>query len=159
MESRIRSMSLVHATLYQSESFAVVEFSSYVQKLCGYLIDVYSVDPNRIRLAVTADSVSLALAKAIPCGLIVNELVMNALKHAFPDGRSGTISIAMSKGEDGLVSLVVRDDGVGTAQSGQQSGHKKSVGLSIVESLVSQLRGSSTMDGAAGMRVAVTFPA
>ncbi len=139
-------------------SFAVVEFSSYVEKLCANLLVAYSIDPRRIRLALSVKDVSLPLAKAIPCGLIVNELIVNSLKHAFPDGRFGTITVEMSKGADGLVSLAVRDDGVGMVEPGDAVRQKRTVGLSIVESLVKQLEGRFEVASNGGMQVQAVFP-
>jgi PAS domain S-box-containing protein len=158
MESRVRSMSLVHGILYRSNNFALIEFSPYVQELCANLLTAHSIDPDRIRLAVSVRGVSLPLAKAIPCGLIVNELIVNSIRHAFPGGRSGTITVEMSKRADGFVCLAVRDDGVGVVESGEASPSRKTVGLSIVESLVKQLDGRLEVASEGGMRVQAVFP-
>jgi len=159
VESRVRSMSLVHEVLYESSNLALIKFSSYLQKLCRTLLAAYATDSERIRLEVCVKEASLALVKAIPCGLIVNELVVNALKHAYPEGRRGTITVDMSKGDNGLVSLVVRDDGIGVSESLEELRQKKTLGLSIVESLVKQLDGRLDVRNEGGLKVQVIFPA
>jgi PAS domain S-box-containing protein len=159
MEARVRSMALVHELLYQSEDFALVDFSSYVGQLCDHLLSAYLEDPGRVRLAVSIEEVSLSLDKAIPCGLLINELVVNALKHAFPGDRPGTIEVAMRRLGDGRVSLTVSDDGTGTAADGIEEGGRKTIGLSLVRSLASQLGGVYDSESAAGTRVSIAFPA
>ncbi|HUI71951.1 MAG TPA: PAS domain-containing protein [Spirochaetia bacterium] len=158
VESRVRSMALVHEVLYESGNFALIKFSSYLEKLCQTLLVAYATDHDQIQLKVCVEEASLALVKAIPCGLIVNELVVNSLKHAFPEGRRGTITIEMSKGEEGVVSLAVRDDGIGISESLEELRQKKTLGLSIVESLVRQLSGTLDVQSHGGLTVRVVFP-
>jgi PAS domain S-box-containing protein len=159
MEARVRSMSLVHEILYQSGDFALVDFSTYIQQLCDHLYLAYLEKPDRISLALSLEKVSLPLDKAIPCGLLINELVVNALKHAFPNGRSGTIEIVMRRETDRKVSLTVKDDGVGAKQTEAEAERHGSIGLSLVKNLTDQLGGVCEIDGVAGMSVRVEFPA
>ena len=92
--------------MYQSENFAAVDFSAYVICLCDYLGDACVVNPTRIRIAVSVEGIHLPIPKAVPCGLLISKLVINALKYAFPDERSGTISVTMSRSEPGMVQLL-----------------------------------------------------
>ena len=158
IEARVRAMSFVHEILYQSDNFASVDYSSYVNHLCAYLVDAYAVDQSRIRVAISVAEIRLPLDKAITCGLIVNELVVNALKHAFKDGRSGTIEVRMARAEDGRVVLAVSDDGVGTSAAGSEGKKRRSIGLSLVRSLAAQLGGECRISGDNGFIAKVTFP-
>lgn len=136
-QNRIQSMALIHQTLYQSQSFAKVDFGRFLETLSKHLYDSY----GRRELAVVsrAPNVYLSIDTAIPCGLIVNELVTNALKHAFPAGRSGQISVEMRllRGVD--VEVVVSDDGVGLPADFDQN-TASSLGMQLVQVLTEQLR-------------------
>ena len=158
-ETRVRAMSFVHEILYQSEDFASVGFSSYVSYLCAHLIETYAVDPHRVRLVASVEDIRLPLDKAIPCGLLINELVANALKHAFPNGRSGTIEIAMPRTEGNMVSLAVGDDGVGATRSELAEGKRASIGISLVKNLAAQLGGEYRSASSHGVVAKVLFPA
>jgi PAS domain S-box-containing protein len=161
MEARVMSMSLVHELLYQSDDFTLVDFSSYASQLCATLLDAYAVDRKSIRMEVSAVGVALALDKAIPCGLILNELVVNSLKHAFPGGRAGEIHVLLSKSEEGLATLVVRDDGIGAEAGAHPQGARRTIGMSLVENLAKQLCGKyyyGTINGK-GTETRVVFPA
>src|SRR3984885_13545473 len=112
-QNRIQSMALLHEILYQSDNLAVVDFSKYVRRMVEYLFRSYGVDNRQIRLHTELDPVSLDLDDALPCALLISEVISNSLKHGFPEGRGGEISILL-RGESGTtVSLVVSDDGVG----------------------------------------------
>ena len=112
-QNRIRSMALIHQTLYQSKDFAHVDFHAFLLSFVPTLIQSYSVQPEQVALAFHVAEVRLPIDAAIPCGLIVNELISNALKHAFPDGRKGTIHISFMQDNDNHATLAVEDDGVG----------------------------------------------
>ena len=159
IESRVWSMSLVHELLYENESFAFLDFSAYTRHLCDHLIYSYVSDPRRIHLVYDLDAdVRLPLEKAIPLGLIINELVVNSLKYAFEDGRRGELRIAVDRDGDRL-RLVVEDDGPGLAKPGiDKIRAHGGVGFSLVESLASQLGGTRRVEGDRGMRVSVVFP-
>jgi PAS domain S-box-containing protein len=159
LEARVRSMALVHELLYQSNDFALLEFSTYVRQLCDRLLETYQVDTKRIRLIVSVKDISLVLDKAIPCGLIINELVVNALKYAFPGDREGTISVTMTKDGNGAISLVVGDDGIGAKNAVIEGAVHQTIGLSLVENLARQIDGGYEMETANGMTVRVSFPA
>jgi PAS domain S-box-containing protein len=156
-QARIRSMALVHESLYQSKDLARVDFAVYIRKLTGQLFSLYRTDPARIRLALRLGRTPLSINQAIPCGLIINELVSNALKHAFPGGRSGRILVELTAGGDGTVRLAVRDNGVGFPD-GLDYRKTSSLGMQIVRGLVDQLGGRLTLDGRNGTDVVIVFP-
>ncbi|MFA6506379.1 MAG: response regulator [Treponemataceae bacterium] len=158
IDARVRSMSLVHELLYQSDDFAFIEFSTYARQLCNYLLEAYAADPRRVRVDIAIDEIPLSIDKAIPCGLIINELVVNSLKHAFPAGRRGTVTIEMDKDANGRVRLTVRDDGVGMVLRESEKRSKKSIGLMLVENLTEQLNGECLTESDAGVRTSIFFP-
>src|SRR5438128_2507922 len=94
-QNRVTSMALVHQTLYQSNDFARVDFESFLDSLVPTLSASYGIAPERVRIEIDADKVLLPVDAAIPCGLIVNELITNVFRHAFPNGRSGDVTVAL----------------------------------------------------------------
>jgi two-component sensor histidine kinase len=146
-QDRIRSMSLIHERLYQSEDLAKIDFSHYIQNLSTYLFQSYRIDPEAVVLNTDVQDVSLDINKAIPCGLIINELVSNSLKYAFPQVKSadkkkmkkGKVDVRLSS-EDGKVALLVKDNGIGLPED-LDIETADSFGLQLVTTLVSQLNG------------------
>ena len=139
-QRRIRSMALIHERLYQSSDLSRIEFSQYLRNLATHLFHSYQADTSRIRLKIDAQEVLLNINTAIPCGLIVNELVSNALKHGFPEGRSGELDIDLRHVEgDGYV-LQVKDDGVGFPE-GLDFRKTETLGMQIISTLVEQIDG------------------
>jgi PAS domain S-box-containing protein len=139
-QNRIRSMSLIHQTLYESKDFAFVDFGAFLDTLAPSLVSAYSVDPSLITLTVDASDVSLPIQAAVPCGLILNELISNALKHAFPPGRSGRIDVRLAMHADNIMMLSVSDDGVGIPADFDLTS-STTLGLQLVSLLTEQLRG------------------
>jgi two-component sensor histidine kinase len=137
---RIRSISLIHEKLYQSPDLATVDFEDYAGSLAGQIIQAFGADPGLISLDVRADRIRLPAKKAVPCGLIINELVLNALKYAFPPGRKGNIRIEMRKAGDGC-RLLVSDDGIGLPDNLDLQKPER-LGFQIVSDLVRQLDGT-----------------
>jgi PAS domain S-box-containing protein len=154
-QGRIRSMALIHEQLYQSGELSRIDFLEYVRRLCSYLMECSDDLGARVALRLDVAAVPLPLNLAIPCGMILNELVSNALKHAFPAGRRGTVSIGFAA-HDGQFRLSVRDDGVGTdpAAAPAKSG---SLGLKVVDALVKQLGGALTIINERGAQFDITF--
>ena len=138
-QNRIRSIALIHETLYQSEDLARIDFSRYIQKLATHLISIYRPEDQGIGLDLQVKDVYLDINKAIPCGLIINELVSNSLKHAFPDNRLGKIHIILES-KDGRYELQVKDNGVGFPEEIDFM-KTESLGFQIVNDLVKQLEG------------------
>lgn len=136
-QSRVRSIALVHEKIYRSKDLSNTDFGQYVQDLVSGLIQTFGA-ASRIRPHVEAGEVLLGVDTAIPCGLIINELVINSIKHAFPDGRSGNIQIRIEESAPNRLALMVADDGVGLPVEFELA-TSKSLGLDIVSTLVRQL--------------------
>lgn len=139
-QNRIRSMSMIHQTLYQSHDFAQVDFHSLLAELLPTLMDSYGMVAGNVQVVIEANNVKIPINEAIPCGLIVNELVSNALKHGFAGNRRGTIRVSLSRDPGDMVELSVSNDGLGIAQ-GQDLDKGGSLGLQLVRLLARQLHG------------------
>jgi two-component sensor histidine kinase len=148
-QTRVRSMALIHEKLYQCDDFANINLEDYIRSLTSYLFNSYGVAPQMVTLHVNVESAPLGLDRAIPCGLIINELVSNALKYAFPTGKRGEIVIDLLHGGDGKVVLTVKDDGVGLPD-GMDITDTPSLGLQLVNTLVKQLDGTIEVESAGG---------
>ncbi len=155
-QTRIRSMALVHEKLYQSRDLARVDFASYLQSLIVHLFHAYKIDPDRIHHELKMGETSLDINAAIPLGLIVSELVSNALKYAFPEGRNGNIRISLEPAPGDRLILGVADDGVGLP-AGLDVRKAESLGLQIVNMLVDQLGGRLEVDRKAGTEFRIVF--
>jgi two-component sensor histidine kinase len=156
---RIRTMSLIHERLYRTDSLTGIDFGEYAHSLAVELYHSYGADPSRIHLKVDARKVTLGLDSAIPCGLILNELVSNCLKYAFPADwrKKGTIEIDLRQGAKGAVRLSVADDGRGLPKD-MDIQSTKSLGLHLVFLLAEQqLRGKLKVDRMNGTRFTVEF--
>jgi PAS domain S-box-containing protein len=154
-QNRVRSMALVHERLYQSKDLASIDFAEYVRNLVTYLFRAYGVNPNVIKLKIHLGNVLLGVDTAIPCGLIINELVSNSLKHAFPDGREGEICIEF-RSDDSQCTLMVGDNGVGFRQD-LDFRDTGSLGLQLVDTLVDQLEGTIELNRSGGTAFKITF--
>ncbi|HSE84066.1 MAG TPA: PAS domain S-box protein [Thermodesulfobacteriota bacterium] len=157
-QNRIRSMALLHAQLYQSNNLAMIDFEKYIQSLADNLLSMYGVNSDAVQLDVNVDNVSLDIDTAIPCGLIINELVSNSLKYAFPRGKKGRICIILRKdgSPDNLYSLVVGDNGVGFPRD-LDIRNTESLGLQLVMDLVEQIEGKIELDRSIGTVFKITF--
>ena len=156
MARRIKSMALIHQTLYESHEFSQVNFSRFLDALVPFLVSSYSVEPGRIALSVNVAPVSLPLQSAMPCGLIVNELVSNALKHAFPNGDGGEVRIDLSTEPGNVIVLSVTDDGVGLPDD-LDPAEATTLGLQLVTLLADQLRGEIVTHRAKPTRFMLRF--
>ncbi len=150
-QNRIKSMALIHEQLYGTADLARIDFGCYVSELANNLMDAYGVDPAHIRLTVRADDVSLPVDVAVPCGLIINELVSNAFKHAFLPDVGGRVEIAIRTQDPGRMTIVVADDGVGFTRQAAES-DATSLGLRLTETLTAQLGGRLTRHADNGSR-------
>ncbi len=155
-QHRIRSMALIHEKLYRSENLAQIDFAEYIRDLAAYLFQAHNANGRGITLNVQAGDVLLSVDTAIPCGLILNELVSNALKHAFPDDKGGEIGIALQMNDDQLLTLIVRDNGVGFPTDVDFQ-NTTSLGLQLVNTLVKQLQGIIQLDRSRGVKFKITF--
>jgi PAS domain S-box-containing protein len=149
-QSRVRSMAIIHQRLYQSTNLAEINFAGYIEELCSQLFRTYGASGKNIQLVTEAEEISLEVDKAIPCGIILNELVSNALKYAFPAAAEGTVGVEFrEKGRE--IQLVVRDDGIGMPPDFQGRA-AESLGLRLVNMLTEQLGGSVTVGNNNGSR-------
>ncbi len=153
---RIRSMALIHEKLYQARDLSKIEFASYIQSLAAHLFQFFRVDPAQVRLETDLENVSLDINSAVPCGLLINELVSNVLKHAFPGGRKGIVRIRLRREKDGSLELRVADDGVGFPE-GLDFRRTGSFGLQIVDLLIEQLEGKIELERKPGTAFTITF--
>jgi two-component sensor histidine kinase len=156
IQNRVISMALIHETLYQSGNLRMVDFGVYVRTLAEQIFRSYNVVADRIVLQIRADEVMLDTNQAIPCGLILNELLSNCLKHAFPDERGGEVHIELRSDAAQRVTMLVRDTGIGFP-SGVDSGHPETLGLQLVRSLTEQLGGTLETESNGGTTVKLTF--
>jgi two-component sensor histidine kinase len=155
-QGRIRSISLIHEKLSQSRDFAMIDFGEYIRALGGQLFHLAGANPSAIRLEVKAKQVKLDAKKAISCGLIINELVLNALKYAFPPGKTGNIRIEMKRQAGGRYLLIASDDGVGLPKNIDLQKPER-LGFQIVRDLVKQLDGNLKIVRKAGTAFRITF--
>ena len=155
-KNRISSMALIHQKLYQSESFAFVNFREYIEELVTDLFATYARDPHLIQLNVDVGDVTLGMDEAIPCGLIINELVSNALKYAFPDDRRGEIAISFVVDEDDWITLKVSDNGIGFPPA-LDPWRTETLGLQLVRLLVRQLQGEISLAQQGGSTFSIRF--
>ena len=156
-QNRVQSMALIHEQLYKSDSLAAIDFPDYLRQLIAHLFGSYQVSSSRIASQTHVADVHLGVDDAVPCGLILNELLSNALKYAFPDGREGLVRIELSEQDaQGQLSLTVADDGVGLPED-IAFWNTQTLGLRLVRSLVRQLDGDVKIDRSQGTCITVTF--
>jgi len=154
--NRVRSMGLIHEKMYQFQQLTQVDLRSYIQALGNELIGAYGIEPGKIDLRIDAEEVVLNIDVGIPCGLILNELISNALKHAFPEGKTGTVRIYAHVEMPGAIVVGVQDDGVGLPQDVDLE-RASSLGLMLVRQLARQLRGAVVLDRSEGTDIRVSF--
>jgi two-component sensor histidine kinase len=155
-QNRIHSMALLHEILYQSEDLAVVDFSKYVRRMVDHLFRSYGVDNRQIRLRAELNPVPLELDDALPCGLLISEVISNSLKHGFPEGQEGEVGILLRPQSATTVALVLSDDGAGLP-AGMDWTTTRSLGLRLVRALALQLRASLEIRSQGGTEVKLVF--
>jgi PAS domain S-box-containing protein len=155
-QHRVKSMALIHESLYRTGDLARFNFARYIDGLCTDLLQSYGNGASHIRLQTELDELIFDVDTAVPCGLILNELLTNALKYAFPNGHPGDITIGL-RADTGQVTLSVRDTGIGLPTD-LDFRHTESLGLQLVTMLTEQLGGTITLSRNCGTAFAVTFP-
>ncbi len=155
-QNRVRSIALIHEMLYQSKNLSKIDFSEYIQPITTNLMRTYGVDPIRIKLNINVKNVFMDLDRAIPCGLIINELFSNVLKHAFPEGRQGEVLIDLFQETSQEFTLLIKDNGVGLPV-GMDFKNTDSLGLQLVNALVDQLGGTIMFEDRVGTTFRITF--
>ncbi|MBU4345481.1 MAG: AAA family ATPase, partial [Proteobacteria bacterium] len=158
--NRVRSMAFVHEKLYQSEDLAIIDFAEYTRKLTTSLFHSYAAYPETITLEINADDVFLGIDNAIPCGLIINELVSNCLKYAFPGGKKGKICVELRSDKNlhacSKFTLIVSDNGAGFPKD-LDFRNTETLGLQLVTTLVKQLKGTIELDRDDKTEFKITF--
>jgi PAS domain S-box-containing protein len=154
-QNRIKSMAYIHESLYQTKNFDAVNFSEYLSTLVKNLVHSYSVNSKKIKVILTLDKLFLNLDASIPCGLIINEIVSNSLKYAFPGNRDGIIFVTL-KSKGGKVSIEVGDNGVGIS-SDIDIKNTKTLGLQLVDTLVEQINGTIKLSQTKGTVFNIEF--
>jgi len=156
-QDRIKSIALVHEKLYQSTDLDRIDYTDYLRKITEHLFESYKIDPTIVKLHLNAEKAVLHIDKAVPCSLIINELISNSLKHAFPGGRKGVITIDFRKGVDNYI-LTYSDDGIGIPE-GITFDRTDSMGMQLIKGLTKQINGSIALDRTVGTKYTITFPA
>ena len=152
---RIKSMALIHENLYQSKDLANINFASYIHDLVDHLLLSHGVSSSKVNVSMGIDDVCLDVDTAIPCGLLINELLSNALVHAFPDDRQGKIGITFTQ-DQGEFILVITDNGIGFPLDLDYK-TSASLGLQLVVMLTNQLMGHMSLDQSAGTTFRIRF--
>ena len=155
-QNRIASIALVHEKIYRSEDLAKVDFSQYIPSLTTHLFHTYNVNANHINLKLEIENLFLEIDNAIPCGLIINELVSNSLKYAFPNNQQGEIIVKFATNEEGKMELIVQDNGVGIPEDFDIE-RSLSSGLKLVQALVKQLKGKMEIDRTQRTKFIISF--
>jgi ammonium transporter len=156
-QNRIKAMALIHEKLYRSKDFANVEFSDYIKSLVNDLFLSYKVDSSRISLKMNIENISLGIDTAINSGLIVNELITNCLKYAFPEGKNGEINISLRSLDDGKLELIVSDNGVGLPEA-LDIKKAESLGLRMITNLTERsLHGTVNINRSNGTEFQIIF--
>ncbi len=153
---RILTMALVHENLYQADELSHIDMNIYFRHMVADVFNAHGEWPQEVSLQIDADAVQLDIDRAVPCGLVVHELVANALRHGFPDDRKGHLRIALRASGD-QVTLEVNDDGVGLPASFDLR-RCSSLGMQLVRVLSRQLRGEPILNSEGGTQFALTFP-
>ena len=153
-QNRVRAMALIHENLYQTNNLEKIEFSEYIRKLTNNLIRCYNI--TNIKISSNIEKLNLKIDTAIPCGLIINELISNSMKHAFTNSEEGEIYVEFITLQTGKYSLSVSDNGVGVREN-IDSLKKQSLGLELVWNLVEQLEGTIVYNSKLGTSFRITF--
>jgi two-component sensor histidine kinase len=155
-QHRVRSIALIHEHLCGTVHLYRIDFAEYARQLLQELRSVYGDAEGRIAIRLESGPIRMGIDRAVPCALILNELVINALKHAFPEGRRGEVLVGLRQAAPGEVEVSIEDNGVGCPPAGT-TGSRQSLGLRIVEILTRQLEGSIERVPCAGTRFVLRF--
>jgi two-component sensor histidine kinase len=154
--NRIKSMALIHEKLYRSDDLAKVNFEDYLEEMLNNMLMSYGLNTHKVALTTEVENISLRIDSAIPCGLIINELVSNSLKYAFPEDRKGEIKVAIHLNDSDKVELTVSDNGVGIPEN-LDFRNTDSLGLNLVNALTSQLQGEIELNRNNGTEFRIVF--
>ena len=157
MKDRIQTIALVHQKLYQSQNLSSVNLKDYITDLGNLIITSHSNDSEKISLVLDLDSINVELDTAVPCGLIINELISNSLKYAFPGDRKGNIKVTLKKLDDEIIELIVSDDGIGISGEFEYM-NKNTLGMQLLQGIAEdQLMGKINITTNNGMTYSIRF--
>ncbi|MFC1670947.1 sensor histidine kinase, partial [Spirochaetota bacterium] len=156
--NRINTMALIHERLYQTDNLSSLDFGEYVKKISMDLFESYMCDPGKVAMKINVDKCELDVDQAVPCGLIINEVISNSIKYAFPDdwGKPGVIKVILKEKGDEQVELVLGDDGIGMPDS-IVVGKAETLGLNLVPALVKQVKGEYELKRSRGTEFKISF--
>ncbi len=155
-QSRIKSMALIHEQLYQMELFSSLQFDEYVQNLGETIESSFIKNVTKISLSYDTEPVELDMDQAIPCGLLLNEILTNAFKHAFPGQEEGKVKISLHENNERIITLKVEDNGIGIPKDIKQ-GKNGSLGMKLIHTLTQQLGGNLEITGNSGSCFTLNF--
>jgi PAS domain S-box-containing protein len=157
MRDRIQTISMVHQKLYQSQNLSRVNLKDYISDLANLIVTSHSNDFDKISLELDLDSINVELDIAVPCGLIINELLSNSIKYAFPGDRKGSIKVMLKKLDDEIIELIVSDDGIGISEEFEYM-NKNTLGMQLLKGISEdQLMGKINITTNNGMNCSVRF--
>lgn len=154
-QNRVKSMAMIHERLYQSGDFTRIDISEYIERLLADLFYTYATSNEQVISIIDVDDLSLNIETAIPCGLIISELVSNSLKYAFPEGRKGKLTVSLKAGDE-WNELIISDDGIGFPEE-LDFKNTETLGIQLVNNLVGQIDGEITLDRSQGTEFTITF--
>lgn len=155
-QMRVSSMALIHEKLYQNENLSEIDFGAYMKELVDVIVDSHGNEQRSVRIELESDPVKLPIAKAIPCGLILNEIVTNSLKYAFPESHKDPVIGINLQHENGRAVMEISDNGVGLPKPFEEVGDG-SLGTLLIKTLIGQLEAELTVDGESGTRYIFSF--
>jgi PAS domain S-box-containing protein len=157
-QDRIKSMALIHERFYQTDGLTKIDFDDYIKRLAENLMRSFKIKPDQVALKIHAERISLDIDTAVPCGLIINEVVSNSFKHAFKDGRKGEVAVTLEQVADDRFCLTMADNGVGFPE-GYSAENSESLGIQLIQALTDQLEGTMKMENipGAGVKFIIDF--
>ena len=155
-QNRIHAMALIHEKLYQSESLTQINFKEYINEIVSNIFSSYCQNSN-IKIDINIENIPIYIDNAVPCGLIINELVTNSLKYAFPEGRPGKIQISVKLKDNNIIQLSISDDGIGIPKD-MDIRNTKTLGLTLITALAEkQLNGELIINRQKGTEFQIKF--
>jgi two-component sensor histidine kinase len=155
--NRIGAMSLVHEKLYESHDLSNIDMAEYIRDLVDLLMSGYGTSPEKVRVDLDLESVSMLIDTAVPCGLVISEIMANSLRHAFPRDRAGRIGIVLREAEGDAIELRISDDGVGVPEGFRFESQGK-MGMKTLRNIVThQLQGDIRFESKGGVAYFIRF--
>lgn len=156
-QNRIKSMALIHEKLYQSDNMAYVDMVEYINCLVHNLLQSYLINTERITVVQDIDNLRFNIDLSIPLGLLINEIMSNSFKHAFPGGNNGKILISVKKLSNNDFEMIIKDDGIGIPED-KDIMNSKTLGINLIMALIDQINGTITMTNDNGLKYSIIFP-